>query len=812
MNSLLQDIRYALRSLLQRPAFTLISVVTLALGIGASTAIFSVVHAVLLRSLPYGSADHLVMVWEDLHRVGGRGTNVINLGNFFDWKEQNHVFEDMAAFFDLSAKLTSDGEPEEVPTQIATPNLFSVLGVNPIMGRTFLPDDGKPDQPDVIVLSYGLWQRRFGGDQQVVGRHVTMNNRDTTVIGVLPSDFTLHITKSSMSNKPPEIWRPWQVSNQLRLRKGRFAMAVARLKPGVTLPQAQAEMDTIAGRLEKAYPDFDTNSGVSLVPLRTQFSGEIRKALLILLGAVGFVLLIACANVANLLLARGVSRQKEFGVRSALGASRARIVRQLLTESLILAMIGGGLGLFLAWQGTDLLVSLSPPELFGPSRVGINLPILFFTTGVSLVTGIVFGLVPAFEATRFELYESLKEGGKNIGGGARSHRLRGAFVAAEIALAFVLLIGAGLLIKSFRHLQSVDPGFNANNVLTMTVSLPGWKYDSDGKMIDFFKQAVSQLKTLPDVEAVGAINYLPFNGPHSGTNVEIEGRPKPARGQDLKTGICVTDVNYFQAMKIPLKQGRLFNEQEATEERHVVVVNQTFARENLPGEDPIGKRVTIYMKDQNLPTEIIGVVADSKYMTLDGEPEAMAYWPHPELAYSSMTFVIRTHGEATNLAVAARNVIHTLDPQQPIGEVSTMNRLLAKSIAGSRFNTVLLTVFAFVALILAAVGTYGVMSYAVTQRTHEFGIRMALGAGTVDVLRLVLRRGMTLAIMGVLAGMTGAFALTRLMTTLLFEVKPTDVMTFAAVSLSLIAVALLACYIPARRATKVSPLVALRYE
>ncbi len=812
METLIKDVCFALRSLLKRPAFTLISVITLALGIGASTAIFSVVHAVLLRSLPYGSADRLVMVWEDRHRVGGKSSNTINLGNFFDWKEQNHVFTDMAAFFDLSAKLTGDGEPEEVPSQIATPNLFSVLGVNPIMGRTFLPDDGKPDQPDVIVLSYGLWQRRFGADQHVVGRHVTMNNRDVTVIGVLPRDFTLHITQSSMSNKPPEIWRPWQISNELRQRTGRFAMAVARLKPGVTLPEAQVEMDTIAARLEKAYPDFDTNSGVSLVPLRTQFSGEIRKALLILLGAVGFVLLIACANVANLLLARGVSRQKEFGVRAALGASRARIVRQLLTESLILATIGGGLGLLLAWQGTDLLVSLSPPELFGPSRVGINTPVLFFTMGVSLLTGIIFGLVPALEATRFELHESLKEGGKNIGGGARSHRLRGGFVVAEIALAFVLLIGAGLLIKSFRHLQSVDPGFKANNVLTMTVNVPGWKYDSPRKIVDFFKQAVRQLQTLPDVEAVGAINTLPFNGPHSGTNVEIEGQPKPAPGQELKTGVCVTDANYFHAMKIPLKQGRLFNEQEATEERHVVVVNETFARENLPGENPIGKRVTIYMKEQNVPGEIIGVVADSKYLTLDGEPEAMAYWPHPELTYSSMTFVIRTRGEATNLAASARNLIHTLDPQQPIGDVTTMERLLAKSIASSRFNTVLLTVFAFVALALAAIGTYGVMSYAVTQRTHEFGIRMALGAGTLDVLRLVLRRGMALAIVGVLFGLGGAFALTRLMTSLLFEVKPTDAITFAAVSLSLIAVALLACYIPARRATKVDPLVALRYE
>ncbi len=812
METLIKDVHYALRSLLKRPAFTLISVITLALAIGAGTAIFSVVHAVLLRSLPYGSADRLVMVWEDIHRTGGKAENVINLGNFFDWKEQNHVFEDMAAFFDLSAKLTGDGEPAEVPSQIATPNLFSVLGVNAIMGRTFSPDDGKPNQPDVVVLSYGLWQRRFGGDRHIIGRHLIMNNRDVTVVGVLPMDFTLHIAKNSMSNKPAELWRPWQVSDDLRQRHGRFALAVARLKPGVTLSEAQVEMNTIAARLEKEYPDFDTNAGVNLVPLRTQFSGEIRKALLILLGAVGFVLLIACANVANLLLARGVSRQKEFGVRAALGAGRARIVRQLLTESLILAMLGGVLGLLLAWQGTDLLVALSPPELLGPSRVGLNTPVLLFTLGVSVLTGIIFGLVPAFETTRFDLYESLKEGGKNIGGSARSHRLRGAFVAAEIALAFVLLIGAGLLIRSFRRLQSVDPGFNARNVLTMSVNLSAWKYDTSRKTVDFVKHAVSQLQTLPDVEAVGAINFLPFNGPHAGTLVEIEGRPKPPPGQGLSTGICVTDANYFLAMNIPLRQGRLFNEQEATEERHVVIVNEAFARKNLPGEDPLGKRVTIYMKDQNVPTEIIGVVADSKHLSLDGEAEAIAYWPHPELSYPFMTFVIRTRGEATNVAGAARNVIHTLDPQQPIGDVTTMERLLAKSIASSRFNTVLLTVFAFVALALAAVGTYGVMSYAVTQRTHEFGIRMALGAGTLDLLQLVLRRGMTLAIIGVSLGLVGALALTRLMTSLLFEVGPTDAITFVAVSFSLIAVALLACYIPARRATKVDPLVALRYE
>src|SRR5438876_8375256 len=411
-----------------------------------------------------------------------------------------------------------------------------------------------------------------------------------------------------MTNKPAEMWRPWQISNQLRERHGRFASAVGRLKPGITLEQAQAEMNTIATRLTQAYPDFDTNWGILLVPIRAQFSGEIRKPLLILLGAVGFVLLIACTNVANLLLARGGSRTKEIGVRVALGVGRARIVRQLLTESLILATAGGALGLMTAWQGTDLLVALSPPELLGPSNVKMNAAVLFFTLGVSLLTGIIFGMVPAFEATRVDLHDSLKEGGKNVGGGARSHRLRGAFVATEIALALILLIGAGLLIKSFARLQAVDPGFDARNVLAMSVSVPRWKYDSDRKTIDFFKQAVNQLQTLPDVESVGAISFLPFNGPHSGTGVDIEGQPKLPPGQGLGTGVCVTDANYFTAMKIPLRQGRFFTDQEATDERHVVIVNETFARKNLPGENPIGKRVMIDMKDQNVPSEIIGEI------------------------------------------------------------------------------------------------------------------------------------------------------------------------------------------------------------
>jgi putative ABC transport system permease protein len=809
MHTLWQDLRFGARMLLKNPLVTLVAVIALTLGIGANTAIFSVVQGVLLSSLPYTDAEKLVIVWE---KKPTKQQNTINLGNFFDWKDQNKVFTDMAAFFDLSGSLTSDGEPEQVPGQIATTNLFSLLGVNPVLGRTFAPDDGKPGQPNVVVISYGFWQRRFGGDGQVIGRKIKLNNQEVTVIGVLPAGFGWHLQKGSMASKPAEMWSPWQVSNETRQRQGRFASAVARLKPGVTFAQAQAEMDTIGARLEKEYPEFNTQWGVNVVPLRTQFTGEIRRPLLILLGAVGFVLLIACANVANLLLARAAARKKEIAVRAGLGASRSRIARQLLTESLLLSAIGGILGLLLAWWGTRALIALSPPALMDLHDVGVNLPVLAFALGVSLLTGIIFGLVPALEAARFDLQESLKEGGKNIGGSARSHRFRNLFVVMQVALALVLLVGAGLLLKSLNRLQSVDPGFNPKNVLTMRVSLPMEKYDSESKRVDFFKRAVEQVQALPGVEAAGATNFLPFDGPHSGTGVEIQGEPKRPPGQELITGICVTDANYFQAMQIPLKRGRLFTSQEATEMRHVVVVNETFVRKNLAGLDPIGKRVTIDMKDDNVPTEIVGIVGDNKHMGLDSEIEPMAYWPHPELTYPFMTLVIRTRGEATNIGPAARGVIHNLDPQQPVGDMSTMEGLLAKSVVRSRFNTTLLSVFSLVALVMAAVGIYGVMSYSVLQRTHEIGVRMALGAQNSDVLSLVVKQGVVLGLVGVAAGLIASFALTRLIVTLLFEVTATDASTFCAVAVGLFAITLVACYIPARRATKVDPLVALRYE
>jgi putative ABC transport system permease protein len=810
METLWQDLRQGARSLLKQPTFTVVAVIALALGIGANTAIFSVVDAVLLRALPYRDADRLVTVWE--HNKGrGNTQNVINLGNFFDWKNQNSVFEDMATFFDMTANLTSGGEPEEIPSQIATPNLFNILGVNPIMGRAFTEDDGKPGAARVIMLSFGLWQRRFGGDPQILGRKLILNGIETTVVGVMPQDFNWHVKGGSMTRKIAEMWAPWQINESMKQRGGRFASAVARLKPDVSPERAQTEMSAIGARLERQYNDFNANWGVTVVPLRKQFTGEIRLALFVLLGAVGMVLLIACANVANLSLARAAGRRREMAVRAALGAGRWRIIRQLLTESLLLAGLGCLAGLALAWWGTDLLVSLAPPDLLNLPQVKINAAVLGFTFLVSLLTGVIFGIIPAFEAARLSLTESLKEGGKNVGG-ARSHRLRNSLVIAEIALALVLLVGAGLLIRSFVRLQGVDPGFNANNMLTMKVSLPGRKYDTDRKRIDFFRQAVAQMQSLPGVEAVGAVSFLPFAAPHAGTLVEIEGRPKPPPGQGLGTGVIVTDQNYFRTMQIPLKRGRLFTDQEAAETRHVVVVNEAFAEKNFPGEDPLGKRVVIYMKDDNQPCEIIGVVGDSKHMKLDAKAEPMSYWPHPELAYSGMTLVFRTQGEPPAITNAARNVIRTLDPEQPVADVRTMESLIGTSVARARFNTLLLTIFAVLALLLAGLGIYGVMAYSVEQRTQEIGVRMALGARRRDVLRLVVRRGMTLALVGVAIGVAASFVLTRLMETLLFNVSATDPLTFAGIPLLLIFVALLACLIPARRAAKVDPMVALRCE
>jgi putative ABC transport system permease protein len=810
LEALLQDLRYGARMLMKKPGFSMIAVITLGLGIGANTAIFSVINAVMIRAFPYRDADRLVVVWEKTQRTE---QNTISPANFFDWQEQNRVFEGLAAFNDTRNSLASDGEPEEITGQIATDNLFSVLGVNAMLGRTFTPDDGKPGQNNVVILSYGLWQRRFGGDPNVIGRKVTLNAIDQTVIGVMPPDFKWHVRQNSQTGQSAQLWTPWAISNEFRQFRGRFIGAVARLKPGMTLDQARAEMDTIAGRLAERYKQFNHGYGVNLVPLRQQFAGEIRLALLVLMGAVGFVLLIACANVANLLLSRAAARQKEIAVRAAMGAGRGRIVRQLLTESLLLAVMGGVAGLLMAWWGTQMLVSLSPPELGDFQNVEISAPVLGFTFIVALLTGVIFGLFPAFEASNIKLSDTLKEAGRSLAGNARSQQLRSALVIAEIAIALVLLIGAGLLIRSFLQLQGVNTGFNARNVLTMRVALPGVRYNQDEKRITFFTQALERMRTLPGVEEVGAINFTPFLGLGTTTSLGIEGRPKPEPGQPTGgTALCIVDQNFFKALQIPLKRGRLFTEQEVREKRNVVIINETLAKKYFPNEDPLGRRIIISMRPPDVPTQIIGIVGDVKHTQLEQDAGPMSYWPIAQLPYPFMTFVLRTRGEATAVATAVRNVVQTLDPQQPVGDLRTLASLVGNSIARQRFNTLLLGVFALLALLLSAIGIYGVMSYSVAQSVHEIGIRAALGATASDILRLVLKRGMILTLLGVAAGLMVALGLTRLMKNLLFSVSATDPLTFAVIVLLLTLVALLACWIPARRAAKVDPMIALRYE
>ncbi len=811
MNTVWRELRQGARSLFKHPAFTIVAIIALALGIGANTAIFSVVNAVLIRPLPYREADRLVIVWEH-NRPRDRQSNVVNPANFLDWREQNTVFEDMAAFADISAVLTGDGEPEEIHSQAATPNLFSVLGVQAIMGRTFTPDDWKPDAPRVVVIGYGLWQRRYGGDPGVVNRRIILNQREATIVGVLPADFKWFIKKGSITGNAPELWLSYPLGNNERVRRGRYLSVVARLKSDLSLDQARAGMSTIAGRLEQQYNEFNAGWGANVAPLRRELTGDIRLALLILLGAVGFLLLIACANVANLLLARAAGRQKEMAIRSALGAGRWQIVRYLLIESLLLGLLGGIAGLWLAWWGIEVMTSLSPPQLIDMSEIRINAPVLFFTLLVSLLTAVIFGLLPAVEASRLDSSEVLKEGGKNISGGLRSRRARNVFVIAEVALALVLMAGAGLLIKSLRGLQAVDPGFNAKDLLTMRVMLPNQKYPEEIRRMQFFKDSLERISSLPGVESAGAISFLPFAGPGAGTGFEIEGEPKPVPGQEPVTGVCVVDAGYFQTMQIKLSRGRLFNQQETTQMRHVVVVNQAMVRKYFPTQDPIGKRLTIRMKNENVPSEIIGVVEDSRYQSLDAEVEPMSYWPYPELPNNSMTIVIRTSVESLTMANSIREVIRQIDPEQPIADLRTMESLLASSMARARFSSMLLSILALTALVLAAVGIYGVISYNVSQRTQEIGVRVALGAQPVDILKLVVREGMLLVSIGCGLGLVSALGLTQLMKSLLFNTSVTDPLTFILIPLILGLVSLMACYLPARRATRVDPMVALRSE
>jgi putative ABC transport system permease protein len=755
--------------------------------------------------LSYANPDSIVILWERNVTEATRLQNVVSPANFFDWQKQSTSFEHMAAIADQRVNLTGGaGEPEEIKAQFVGQRFFPALGVQPITGRFFVREEARVGSDLVIILSHQLWQTRFGGDPAIVGKQATISGRQRTIVGVMPPGF--HFLDNQV-----KAWMPLALDPAINYREvtGRYLRVVARLKPAVTLQQAQAELTGIAKQLEQALPKYNTGWDVNVVPMHEQVVGEIRPILVVLFAAVAFVLLIACANVANLLLSRAASRQKELALRAALGASRLRLVRQMLTESVLLALMGGVLGVLLAFWGIQLLIAFGPDNIPRLNEISIDPRVLGFTFGISLLTGLLFGLIPAVQASRPDLNDALKESSRGSTGG-RGRTFRNVFVVAEVSLALVLLIGAGLMIRSFMRLQSVETGFNPENVLTMRLQLPKKKYAEPHLIVDFFKQAQDRIAALPGVQAVGAISYLPLTGLASRDAFKIVGQPAPAPGQEPGVEVRVITPTYFRAMGIPLLKGRLLDERDVKESR-VLLINETMAKRYFAGVDPVGKQMEVFW-DGSGPDEIVGVVGDIREGALNKEPEPAIYWSHPREPYSGMALVVRTAGDASRFGAAAQKEIRALDPDQPVADVRTMQQVIAKSIARPRFNTLLLTIFAGVALILASVGLYGVMNYSATQRTHEVGIRMALGATRADIMRLVVGNGMMLMLAGIGIGVLASWALTRVMANLLFGVTATDLPTFIGVSALLAAVAFIANYIPARRATRVNPVIALRYE
>ncbi len=803
------DVRFAARTLAKNPGFTAIAVLTLAIGIGANSAVFSVVNSVLLESMPYRAENRLVMVWEHNFR---RGTdhNVVGPANFLYWKEHNNVFDQMAAFFDDTSTLTGEGEPEQIPSQGISTNLFSVLGISPILGRDFTSDEGAHGQNHVVLLGYGLWKRRFGGDTSIVGTSIKLDGVNYLVVGVMPPNVTLFAPKGSLTGKVAQLWWPYGWGDRDRHFGGRWMSAVARLKPGVSVAQAQAQMDEFAAEVTKAYPEFETGWGVNLVPMHQDMVSGMRPTLLVLLGAVGFVLLITCANVANLLLSRAASRERELALRSALGASRWRITRQSFTESILLAVFGGVLGILAARWVVSALVLLIPKE-FHVQSVSLDWRIVLFTAGISVMTGILFGIAPALDARRTNLSDVLREGGRSETG-TRGRRLRDAFAVAEIALSLVLLAGAGLLIRSFVRLSSVDAGFNAANILTTRITLPSAKYAGDPQWVGFFQQLLEQVRALPGVRAATISNAFPLTGMTPGTDFDIVGKPLAPAGEGYVTDVQLVGSDYFRTMGVPLLRGRVFTDREETVPSNVVIISQTLAQQFFRGEDPIGQKIIIHMKKEDKPSEIIGIAADVKRDTLDKSSIAMSYWPHGELAFSSMVLAVRTDSDPLAKLSAVQQIVHRMDPELPLEDVGTMEKWIGDAVARQRFSALLVGVFAAIAVLLAAIGIYGVVAYAVGLRTREFGIRMALGAERSDVLWLVFRHGAVLAALGVFFGVAGTLALTRLIQGLLFGVSAHDPTTIAGVAALLAFITLLASWIPARRATKVDPMIALRYE
>ncbi|MBA3514337.1 MAG: ABC transporter permease [Pyrinomonadaceae bacterium] len=821
MPTLWQDVRYGARMLLKNPGITFVVILALALGIGANTAIFSVVNAVLLRPLPYDESDRLVFLNERSPVIDEMS---VSYPNFTDWRNQNHVFEKIGVYNRNSYNLTGAGEVERIPTAQVSADLFSALRVNAAIGRVFTNEEDKPGGTPVVVLSHGLWQRRFGGQMSILNQPITLNGKNYTVIGVMPQGY--------LYPSRVEMWVPvgqlsgdsnWQ---QRGNHPGLFA--VARLKSGATLPQAQADLDNIAANLEKQYPDSNSGNRVRIRPLLEIYVSDARSALWVLFGAVAFVLLIACANIANLLLARATARQKEMAIRSAMGAGRWRIARQLLTESILLSLVGGTLGLLIARWCIDFILYISPDAIPRSKEIGLDWRVLAFTIGVSFLTGILFGLVPALQASVVDVHETLKETGR---GTTRRHWLRSSLVVVEVASTLVLLIGAGLMIRSFYRLQNVNPGFSYARLASFTISLPQKKYVTEEQRAAFFKRLLENVRALPGVEAVAAASGLPLGNNGWQTSFMVDGRPIPPRDQTPLMEACTVTPDYFRAMNIPLLRGRYFTDQDnrsflagrdlskldegerLTAGTNAIIIDEEFARRHWPNEDAVGKRIKLGTDENSSVLAVVGVVGRVKMEGLSQDSNRVqGYFPFWQLPFTGMTVIMKASGPPDQLVASAREQVKQVDPDQPIYNIKTMDEIRAESVAPERLNLTLFSIFAGIALVLAVVGIYGVMSYTVTQRTHEIGIRMAIGAQQRDVFKMIMGQGMILALIGVAIGLVGAFALTRLMVTMLFGVTATDPATFAAIAILVTVVALVACYLPGRRATKVDPVISLRYE